>query len=164
MQLRSQFDQRSNQAGSQMRVLAEALRRSGSDLSSQGKTSAARLAAQTADPIERVGTYLEQRSGDDLVRDIETFARRRPWILAGVGMFAGLAAARFMKASSEQRYGDHRRTNDQQWPTRKGTGGAAAYGELERGGYEADTPTVGFDVQSISSDDSRSRDPYAGAR
>ena len=34
-------------------------------------------------------------------------------MLAGVGMLAGVAAARFMKASSEQRYGDYRRTSPQ---------------------------------------------------
>jgi ElaB/YqjD/DUF883 family membrane-anchored ribosome-binding protein len=166
MRLRNQFDQRSHDAGAQVRVLAEALRRSGSDLSNKGNTSGARLAEQAADRIERVGSYLEQRRGDELVRDIEMFARRRPWMLAGLGMLAGFAAARFMKASSEQRYGDYRRTNDQQWPMREGTAGSGAYGrgELARGGYEADTPVVGSDVPSASSDDSPARDPRAGAR
>jgi hypothetical protein len=42
------------------------------------------------------------------MRDVESFARRRPWMLAGVGLLAGVAAARFIKASSEQRYSDSR--------------------------------------------------------
>ena len=41
--LRDQFDQRSTQAGSQVRSLAEALRRSGNDLSNQGNGNAAQL-------------------------------------------------------------------------------------------------------------------------
>ena len=67
------------------------------------------LTVKTADRIEQLGRYLEQKRGDEVMRDIETFARRRPWMLAGVGMLAGMAAARFMKASSEERHGDYRR-------------------------------------------------------
>jgi ElaB/YqjD/DUF883 family membrane-anchored ribosome-binding protein len=153
VRLRDQFDRRSNQAGSQVRSLADALRRSGNDLTNEGNSNGAQLAEQAADRIERIGSYLEQKSGDELMRDIETFARRRPWMLAGLGMLAGIAAARFMKASSEQRYGDYRRTNEQPWPTRQRTATA-------RGG----TYGRGSDVPSALSDDPLARDPYAGTR
>jgi ElaB/YqjD/DUF883 family membrane-anchored ribosome-binding protein len=165
--LRDQFDQRSNRAGSQVRSLAEALHRSGNDLSSEGNARGARLAEQAADRIDRFGGYLEQKSGDELMRDIETFARRRPWILAGLGLLAGVAAARFVKASSEQRYGDYRRTTGQQWPTRQGlvgTSGAYGRGELGGGGYGADARVVDSDVPSALSDDPLARDPYASTR
>ena len=115
--LRNAFDQRSTQAGSQVRSLAEALRRSGNDLSNEGNGNAAQLTGQAADRIERLGSYLEQKRGVELMRDVETFARKRPWMLAGMGALAGVAAARFMKASSEQRYGDFRQANRQQWPS-----------------------------------------------
>jgi hypothetical protein len=164
--LRDQFDQRSNQAGSQARLLAEALRRSGNDLNGEGSANVSRLTGQAADRIDRLGSYLEQKRGDELMRDVETFARRRPWMLAGLGMLAGVAAARFMKASSEQRYGDYRRTSGQQWPSRHGvaaTSGAYGRGELAGGGYGAEAG-VGSDVPSALSDDPLARDPYAGTR
>jgi hypothetical protein len=101
---REQFDQRSNEAGGQMRSFAGALRRAGGDMQTEGNGNAAQWSDQAADRVERLGAYLERTSGDDVLRDIEDFARRRPWMLAGVGMLAGLAAARFMKASSERRY------------------------------------------------------------
>jgi ElaB/YqjD/DUF883 family membrane-anchored ribosome-binding protein len=139
--LRDQFDQRSSQAGRQMRSLAEALRRSGDELGSEG--NGGMLTGKTADRIEQLGSYLEQKRGDEVMRDIETFVRRRPWMLAGFGMLAGMAAARFMKASSEERYGDYRRMSPQwangtQVPVSPATG---SYGQAE--------------LQS---------DPYAGAR
>ena len=88
--LRDQFDQRSSQAGTQMRSLAKALRRSGDELGSEGNgEQAQQLTGQAADRIERLGGYLEQKSGDELMRDIETFARRRPWMLAGLGHVGG---------------------------------------------------------------------------
>jgi hypothetical protein len=158
--VRDQFDRRSKQAGSQVRSLAEALRRSGRDLGSEGNTNGARLAEQAADRIDRAGSYLEQSGGDELMRDIETFARRRPWALAGLGVLAGAAGARFMKASSRRRYGQYRRTTGQQWPSRAGVGlGGSAYarGELEGGGAGPHADVADADAPSA-------RDPYSGAR
>jgi hypothetical protein len=163
--LRDQFDQRSTQAGSQARSLAEALRRSGNDLSGEGNGNVSQLTDQAADRIERLGTYLELKSGDELMRDVEMFARRRPWMLAGLGMLAGVAAARFMKASSEQRYGDYRRSNQQQWPSRQGvatTSRADGGHELVGGGYGADAGNS--DVSSALGDDPLTRHPFAGRR
>jgi hypothetical protein len=163
--LRDEFDQRSNQAGTQVRSLAGALRRSGSDLESEGNANAARLAGQAAERIDRVGSYLEQKSGDELIRDIEGFARRRPWMLAGIGMLAGVATARFLKASSEQRTRDSSR-DGQQWPARQGAPdrNRGSYArELETGPYGAGLP-AGTDVPSALSDDPLARDPYAGTR
>jgi ElaB/YqjD/DUF883 family membrane-anchored ribosome-binding protein len=164
--LRDQIDQRSNQAGSQMRLLAEALRRSGNDVNGEGSANVSQLTSQAAERIDRLGSYLEQKRGHEVMRDLEMFARRRPWMLAGLGMLAGVAAARFMKASSEQRYGDYRGTTGQQWPSRSGVGeGSGAYGPGEPvgGGYR-DTDVVGSDVPSALSDDPLARDPYAGTR
>jgi hypothetical protein len=129
--LRDQFDQRSTQAGSQMRSLAEALRRSGNDLQSEGNSGAAQLPNQAADRLERLGNYLEEVSGDDVMRDIESFARRRPWMLAGFGLLAGVAAARFMKASSEQRYHDYGRTNQHGYSTSELPAASASEARIE---------------------------------
>ncbi len=162
--LRDQLDQRSSQAGSQMRSLADALRRSGDELGDGGNASASQLTGQAADRIERLGTYLEQKRGDELMRDVETFARRRPWMLAGLGMLAGVAAARFLKASSEGRYGDYRRTGEQ-WPARAELprGGAPAFGGAEAG-YAGARVGGGADIPAAVSDDPLARDPYAGGR
>jgi ElaB/YqjD/DUF883 family membrane-anchored ribosome-binding protein len=106
------LDQRTNEAGVQARKLAQALRRSGEQLSSEGGTEqVSGLAEGAADRMERLGGYLERTNGAELVRDAEDFARRRPWMVAGVGLVVGLAASRFLKATSEQRYVDGRASN-----------------------------------------------------
>jgi ElaB/YqjD/DUF883 family membrane-anchored ribosome-binding protein len=166
--LRDQFEQRSNQAGAQARLLAEALRRSGNDLKGEGNANVSQLTGQAADRIERLGSYLEQKNGEELMRDVEMFARRRPWTLAGLGMVVGVAAARFMKASSEQRYGDYRRTNQQQWARRDematARSGAPERGELASSGYGEEAGVVGSAPPSAVSDDPLARDPYVGTR
>ena len=99
------LEQRTNEVGVQAQDLARALRRSGEQLSNEGQgEQVAGLAQDAAERIERLGGYLERTSGNELVRDMENFARRRPWVVAGIGLLAGLAASRFLKASSERRY------------------------------------------------------------
>lgn len=102
--LSRELDRRTTVVGSQARTMAQALRQSGTQLDSQGQAQAGSIAAGAADGIERLGRYLETTSGDKLLGDVEDFTRRRPWLLAGAGVLAGIAASRFLKASSEQRY------------------------------------------------------------
>jgi len=157
--LRDQLDDRSTRAGSQMRSVAAALRRSGDDLRSDENASAARLADGAADRLDQVGSYLEERNGEDLLREVESFARRRPWLLAGVGMLAGITAARFLKASSEDRYTSANGGANGGWPAR--TGGPAA-------GYQGSLPAAAGGDGAASaggpsgaySDDPLARDPY----
>jgi hypothetical protein len=146
--LRDQFDQRSSEAGTQVRSLAEALRHSGHELSSEGNNNAAQLTGHAADRIERVGTYLERKRGGELIHDVEVFARRRPWMLAGAGVLAGLAAARFVKASSELRYDSHRQVS----------------GQRPSDARAAKERSVSSDFSGSVGDDPLERAPYAGAR
>lgn len=93
------------------------------------------LAAEwAADRVERLGGYLEQTNGDHLLRDAEEFARRRPWLVAGMGLVAGLAASRFLKASSERRYRPTGSNSDPGRPSVTIQPGASAYERSVRSG------------------------------
>jgi hypothetical protein len=101
------LDERTTQAGGQSRQVAGVLRTSSSQLRLKEGSNSVQVAGMTdaaAERVERFGVYLEQVSGDELLRDAEAFARRRPWMVAGMGLLAGLAASRFLKASAERRY------------------------------------------------------------
>jgi hypothetical protein len=128
--LRDQLDQRSTEAGSQARAVASSLRSSSESVRGDGNDGAARLLEQAGGQIDRLGGYLEQKSGDEMMRDIENMARRRPWMIAGVGLLAGIAVARFVKASSEdryQRYDGGRGNGARDWNGGNGDGGDRAW-------------------------------------
>jgi hypothetical protein len=101
--LQSELDSRSRQLGDQLLSVAQSLRSSGAQLEGQGDDPATKLTAPAAHQIERVGSYLQRSSGGELMTDIESFARQRPWMLTAVGVLTGVAAARFVKASSDRR-------------------------------------------------------------
>jgi ElaB/YqjD/DUF883 family membrane-anchored ribosome-binding protein len=125
------LDERSTQAGGQARQVAQALRRSGEQLREQGEgQQVAGMTEGAADRIERLGGYLERSGGDELLRDAEEFARRRPWMVAGLGLMVGLAASRFLKASSERRYDS---TTGGRYRSRYGYGYSDASADLGAG-------------------------------
>ncbi len=102
--LREQVDQRSTQAGEKVSGTAGDLRSVGEELRSQGKETPAKLADQAAERTEQIGSYLAESDADRLLSDLEEFGRRRPWAVLAGGVVVGIAAARFLKASSQSRY------------------------------------------------------------
>lgn len=81
-----------------------AVRRAAEKLRDEEDPNIARYAEMAADRIDQAGDYLRARDVRGMVRDAENIARRRPEILFA-GMFvAGLALARFLKASQQEEY------------------------------------------------------------
>ncbi|HEY0414817.1 MAG TPA: hypothetical protein VGC78_00405 [Gaiellaceae bacterium] len=103
-QVRSQISDRSSQAGDQLVSAAQALRRSADQLRSEGNDRAAEAVEALVTRAERLGGYLRVADGDRILRDIEDFGRRQPWLMVGGSAVAGFLASRFMKASSSGRY------------------------------------------------------------
>jgi ElaB/YqjD/DUF883 family membrane-anchored ribosome-binding protein len=102
--VRQQIDQRSTEAGERVGSTAQDLRSVGEELRKQGKDGPAKLADRAAEQTERVGGYLKQRGPDEMLEDVEDFGRERPWAVLAGGVAVGVLAARFLKASSRNRY------------------------------------------------------------
>jgi ElaB/YqjD/DUF883 family membrane-anchored ribosome-binding protein len=109
-QVREQLDQRSTQAGEQVQAVGHALQSGIEQLRSEGKDVPAKVMTQVAERAEDLGTYLRSAQADRMLTDLERFARRRPLVTAGIGVFAGFVASRFVKASADRRY-DASRSN-----------------------------------------------------
>lgn len=110
--MREQLDQRSTKAGETVAGTAQDLRSVGEELRNQGKETPARLADRAAEQTERVGSYLKEADSDRMLSDLEDFGRRQPLAVLAGGLVIGVAAARFLKASSHGRY-QSRRNSEQ---------------------------------------------------
>jgi ElaB/YqjD/DUF883 family membrane-anchored ribosome-binding protein len=102
--IRQQVDTRSTQAGEQMASVGQSMRDMSQQLRGQGNDLPAQIVDQAAGMTERLSTYLRESDADQILSDVERFAREQPWAVAAVGILAGLAASRFIKASSRRRY------------------------------------------------------------
>ena len=103
-QVREQLNRRSTQAGEQVQAMGSALQSGVEQLRSEGKDVPAQVMTQVAERAEDLGAYLQSAHADQMLTDLERFARRRPWVTAGVGVLAGFVASRFVKASADRRY------------------------------------------------------------
>ena len=102
--VREQLDTRSTEVGHQVDSVAAAMRKAGEQLRGQGNDLPAQLAEQLAERANQLGAYLRESDADRILGDLEDFGRRQPWVVAAGGLAVGVAAARFLKASSQRRY------------------------------------------------------------
>jgi ElaB/YqjD/DUF883 family membrane-anchored ribosome-binding protein len=102
--VRDEVDRRSTDAGQQASSVADAFRQSAQQLRQDGKDGVAKPIEQVADRVQSAGSWLERSSGDDILGDVEDFARRKPLAVLAGGAVVGFALSRLLKASSTQRY------------------------------------------------------------
>lgn len=137
--VREQVDQRSTQAGEQIRDGAGDVRSFAQQLREQGKDKPAQYAEQAADRAERVGTYLNESDGERILHDVEDFGRRNPWAVVASGIALGFVASRLLKASSSERY---RSLPQRSGAIGQGNGSAPSYGSsIEPRGVTSSPPS-----------------------
>ena len=103
-QLHEQVARRSTETGQQVQAVGHALRAGVDQLRTEGRGASATAVDKIAEQAEHLGNYLQSADADRILRDAETFARRRPWLTAGAAAVAGFVASRLVKASSDRRY------------------------------------------------------------
>lgn len=94
---RAQYDGKKDVALNELENLASALRSVG-EQNGSGMISTAASAA--ASRIETFSRSLEGKQLDDIVSDVERFARRNPAAFVGTAVAIGFLASRFLKSSS----------------------------------------------------------------
>jgi hypothetical protein len=123
--LTKQLEERTHQVGHQIESVANDLHSVSRQLrQSQTVAPAAEYVDQGAQTIERVGRYLEDADSERLIADLESIARRQPWVMALGALMVGFSTSRLMKVSSARRNRD----------------GDTSYGDAAYGGTNGGIP------------------------
>ncbi len=101
----SQIDKQKTNLAQGLGSVAESIRQMGDGLKNSGEqTGVGKFTAQygssLADQVEQLSSYLDRKEVGELVRDVETFARRNPAMFIGGAFVLGVLGARFLKSSS----------------------------------------------------------------
>jgi len=88
------------QIADRVRRVSSAVRSAGDQLREQDER-AAQLADMASQRIDRAAQYVSTLEPQQMVRDVESFARRQPAAFFGGAFLLGLAAARFLKSSQQ---------------------------------------------------------------
>ena len=89
--------------------IADAIRKTGGTLAENDSVDVRPYLDAAAEQVERLSSYIDERGVDELVEDVEGFARRRPALFFGGALALGFLAARFIKSSDSYARRDARR-------------------------------------------------------
>ena len=112
---RSLVNEQKARLGAEIHSYSAAAREAAERLKDESDTNLAQYVSTAADRLDRLGTRIQERGLSELVDDVEDIARRRPEVFFGGLFVAGLAVARFLKASKQGRERD-RYTRNYQLP------------------------------------------------
>ena len=147
--VRDEVDTRSTQAGQQVEAVARDVRSVGEHLRSEGKDKPAELADKAAARAADLGDYLKRSDGDAILRDVERFGRDKPWAVMAGGVVLGIAASRFLKASSSRRY--HEQESSASVPARRSEADRDVFSEVPQApARDATTPVPGAPERELS--------------
>ncbi len=82
-------------------TVAQALRQTGQELRGREQGAVAQYVDRAAEQVERFSGFLQNRDVNQIVGDVERYARRNPTVFVGGAFALGLLAARFLKSSSQ---------------------------------------------------------------
>lgn len=100
-QARAQYDEKKDIAVGELGTLASSLRRVVDDLgSSHPNNMSGKVVSTLADRLESFSRTLDGKDLDNVVTDVERFARRNPAAFLGGAVALGFIASRFLKSSA----------------------------------------------------------------
>ncbi len=99
---KGQIATQKERASGELQGIAQALQSTGEQLREQDQGSIGQYADQAAEQAGRLADYLSEKDSEELISEVEDFARNRPAIFMGGAFILGAAAARFLKSSAGQ--------------------------------------------------------------
>ena len=98
--LEEQVAQRAGKPAADLGKLAKALLLTSEQLDGN---FASPLVNKAATQLEHFSQFLQDAKGEDALRSVEEFARKRPWLFLGGAAVVGFGGARFLKSSATRR-------------------------------------------------------------
>jgi len=133
-QATSQLSSQKDRAVESLGTVADALRQTGKHLHENNQHGLEQYANKAAERVEQFSGQLRGKDVQEIVRDVERYARRQPTLFLGGAFALGLLGARFLK-STAQRDEDEGK-GDYRYDRSRAAYGSGSYGgQSARGGY-----------------------------
>ena len=127
-QAASLIDNRKEQVAGNVAAVAEALRQASKHLRQNEQAPIAQYADKAAERVEQLAYNLRSKDVQDMLRDVEDYARRQPALFLGGAFVVGLLAARFLKSSARRDEGQRTPPSYQAYQGDRGYGSSAYSG------------------------------------
>jgi hypothetical protein len=131
-QAKNTVDARMSDVAQELGSVADAVRQTTQEVGGENQTIA-HYGDRIAQQIEGVSSYLDEHSIDDVLNDVQNFARRQPAVFLGGAFMLGIMVGRFLRSSESRHYRlgetsyDYERSGGSSYPTTGQTTGYSAY-------------------------------------
>lgn len=102
-QAKTQISERKDQFANRVDSLAKALRQTSHQLQGQETGAINGYVDKAANTLSDISSHIRDNNIDQLLHQVEGFARREPAIALGSAFAIGIVAARFLKSSNQRR-------------------------------------------------------------
>jgi len=168
-QITSRLDMGKELVVGTMTEVSQALRKTGQQLRDEGaQPMLAQYVDRGAEQIERVSGHMRQRDANELLAEVEWFARRQPMVFAGGTFALGMLAVRFLKSGGRQQTaGSSSMSSGQSFTgatrTTVGTGQASPSATTRPPGYAGAAPGAASASPGAPATSAPARTPSAGS-
>jgi ElaB/YqjD/DUF883 family membrane-anchored ribosome-binding protein len=101
-QATSQLSTQKDRAVDSLGTVADALRQTGKHLRESDQQGIAQYADKAAERVEQFSGQLRGKDVQEIVRDVERYARQQPALFLGGAFVLGLLGARFLKSTAQR--------------------------------------------------------------
>jgi len=96
-QVKSQLATQKEQASESLKSVAHVLRSAGDSLREEQYGSVGQYADSAAEQVEQIASFLNERDVDEIMHQVQEFARSKPALILGATFALGFFAARLLK-------------------------------------------------------------------
>lgn len=152
-QAKQTVDSRMTEVGHEIGSVADAVRQTSYEIGDENQTLS-KYGERLAEQLEGISSYLNEKGVEDVLDDLQDFARRKPVVFLGGAFMLGIMAGRFVRSSSE-RYSQYDRYDQYEMDTYGAQYGGAVSGYTPSAAYSTPRtpgtrPQTGLDQSSTT--------------
>ncbi len=100
-QAKQTVDSRMSDVAHEIGSVADAVRQTSSEIGGESQTLS-KYGDRLAEQLEGISSYLNEKGVEDVLTDLQDFARRKPVVFLGGAFMLGIMAGRFVRSSGER--------------------------------------------------------------
>lgn len=129
-QAKSTVDSRLSDVAHEIGSVAETVRQTSYEVGGGDSEAVVRYGERIAEQLDGISTYLNENGIEEVLTDLQDFARRKPGVFLGGAFMLGIVVGRFLRSSGDRRYGYHEDNQERYGRDYAGTSyrGASSYG------------------------------------
>jgi len=149
-QAKSTVDTRMADAAGGIDSVADAVRKTSHEIGSENEM-VGRYGERIAEQLDGISSYLNEKGVEDVLTDLQDFARRQPAVFLGGAFMLGMVVGRFVRSSGERNGYGYGSGSSNRYGSYSGEMSSSSYGSRSGYSQSPNRYTTGLDQETTAS-------------